>query len=202
MPITEGCDRSFKLAGLLTGVECGIGSHKRGSDHNAKDVLSEHATLYLDKPQTRELEARGFVLSAKGEQSTKGVLKVHLEPNDHPESLAGLDDFQTGPAYEYAKRILLSCIWENGKTGSVEPMNFRINDKQLTSYKRARLALSIYEYAGGTMKMGEDASATRDDLYRYQKDRRISLGPKAGVACPGACGNVHHRRDYTRPSCG
>jgi hypothetical protein len=64
VPITEACGRSFKLADLLTGVECGIGSHKIGSDHNAKVVLAEHTTLYLDKHQTKEVEARGSVPSA------------------------------------------------------------------------------------------------------------------------------------------
>jgi hypothetical protein len=37
------------------------------------------------------------------------VLKVHLQSQDHPENLANLDDFRTGPAYEYAKRVMMSC---------------------------------------------------------------------------------------------
>jgi hypothetical protein len=45
MPVTEGLGKEFKLAGLLTGVTCGIGKHVRGNDHNAKVVLSEHAML-------------------------------------------------------------------------------------------------------------------------------------------------------------
>jgi hypothetical protein len=118
------------------------------------------------------------------------VLKVHLESQDHPENLANLDDFRTGPAYEYAKRIMMSCSWTNENTGTPQTMNFRINDKQLTSFERARLALSIYEYADGTMKMGEDVPATRDHLYRYQKDRRVPLAPRAGHPCPGQCGEI------------
>jgi hypothetical protein len=166
MTVTESRGGGLKLTGLLAGVFCTIDTHKRGNDHNAKAVLPEHATLYLDKPQTKELEARGFILSTKGQESTQRLLEIHLAPDDHPENLAGLNDSRTGPAYEYAKRILLSCTWTNEKTGSTEVMNFNINDKQLTSYERARLALTIYEYADGTMKMGEDASASRDDLYR------------------------------------
>jgi hypothetical protein len=89
-----------------------------GNDHNAKVVLSEHATLYLDKSRTKELEARCFKLSAKGQASTKCVLKVHLESQDHPENLANLDDYGTGPAYEYAKRVMMSCSWTNENTGT------------------------------------------------------------------------------------
>ena len=110
--------------------------------------------------------------------------------NDDSENLANLDDFRTGAAYEYAKKIVMSCTWTNELTGTSETMKFRINDKQFTSYERARLALSIYEYADGTMTMGQDTPATRDDLYRYQKDRKIALAPVAGHPCPGQCGEI------------
>jgi len=179
MPVTEGRGKGFKLAGLLTGVTCGIGTQKRGDGHNGKVVLAEHATLYLDKPQTKQLEALGFVLTVKNQQSTKDVLKVYLANRDDSENLTNLDNFRTGAAYEYAKKIMMSCTWTNESTGTSETMNFRINDKQLTSYERARMALLIYEYADGTMTMGQDAPATRDDLYRYQKDRKIALAPIA-----------------------
>jgi hypothetical protein len=118
IPVTEGRGEGFKLAGLLTGVTCGIGKHVRGNDHNAKVVLAEHATLYLDKSKPKELEAGGFKLSAKGQASTKGVLKVHLASQDHPGNLANLDDFRTGPAYEYAKKIMMSCSWTDENIGT------------------------------------------------------------------------------------
>lgn len=85
---------------------------------------------------------------------------------------------------------MISCTWINESTDTSETMNFRINDKQLTSYERARSALSIYEYADGTITMGQDAPATRDDLYRYQKDRKIALAPMAGHSCPDQCGEI------------
>ena len=118
------------------------------------------------------------------------MLKVYLANNDDSENLANLDDFRTGAAYEYAKKIVMSCTWTNELTGTSETMKFRINDKQLTSYERARLALSIYEYADGTMTMGQDTPATRDDLYRYQKDRKTALAPVAGHSCPSQCGEI------------
>ena len=129
-------------------------------------------------------------MTAKKQHSTKGVLKVHLAPRDDPENLANLDDFRTGAAYEYARKIMISCTWTNESTGASETMNFRIEDKQLTSYERAGLALSIYDYAEGTMTIGQDAPATRDDLYKYQKDRKIALAPIAGHPCPGQCGEI------------
>ena len=100
MPVTEGCGKGFKLAGLLTGVTYGIGTHKRGDGHNASLVLGEHATLHLGQPQTMELEARWFVLTVKNQQSTKGVLKIYLATRDDLENLANLDNFRTA-AYEY-----------------------------------------------------------------------------------------------------
>lgn len=187
MPLTEGSGVSCKVASLIQGYTQTLCLNKH--NQTVFVLLADNWGVFLmTRSQTDYLRDHGFVFSTKGVCASTGCLKIKLEAQDHPEHLANLNQHSQFAEYEYARRVTLSFSWVDETRQSNEQMYVQMNNVQLSGCQRARFALSAYEYADGTISVGEHVDAKRTDFYRKIEDRAVPPAPLPARPCPGACG--------------
>ncbi|THZ57018.1 hypothetical protein D6C85_10519 [Aureobasidium pullulans] len=153
--------------------------------------MASTLVIEIGTTQAAEIVAIGFKPSSKGkEDGTLATLQLSLTAEDDERHWANLSDAR--PEYETARRIMLTLSWVSTKTGEVVVYHV-IRCKQRTSkLLRAREAMSLLEYANGTLTVGVDSGPKRADFGCHDVDKAKNLDDGDGVACPGPnCSFVH-----------
>jgi len=157
--------------------------HPRGDTTGYAVRLALAYTLEISPEQRQEIDDLGHTTSSKGTlDGTPVMLQLHVTEEDDERHWANTSSVR--PEFEMARRIMLTLTWNSTKTGE-EVVYYLIRGKKRTSeLKRAREAMSILEYANGTLELGTDSGPKRCDFGSREKNRAKKLD-EDGVPCPG-----------------
>jgi hypothetical protein len=197
---------------LMTGGVIFLREHHSDCFNNS---LSKAYKLTIPSAQKREILAMGYKVSTRMKyDGTPATIQLHVTDEDDDRNWANLK--VSKPEYEAARRILLSLTWVSTITG--EEVKYYLKNtsgangggKPTTDLVRAREAMSLLEYANGTLKLGEESPPNRRDFGSKERNKAKVLDERLtlGVACPGPNCDFKHRSEKSKdlhfkanPSC-
>ncbi|KAH0173836.1 hypothetical protein KCU67_g1079, partial [Aureobasidium melanogenum] len=156
--------------------------------------MCKTARLFISDEQRKEMESLGYEHWIKGERDgTPTVLQLHVTADDDDRHWANTSS--ANPLFEDARKILLTATFESPVTGQEVVIYLRRSKNKTSDLERARVAMSLLEYANGTLKVGTDSGPHRMDFGDLDENNKKTLNDGDSIACPGAgCTYVHRSK--------